>query len=339
MKARTRKTGVAACLILFVLSAGAGVRAQDAAGVSRFLDPALFPAEFFPDLEELSERELLLTGLRTLYPKRILDHPPAEPVVETAPPVVHELEGDGRYIRVKNLQDALPVIREHLQRPLLVLDFRFLQTDLESTIKLGSLLTARARIELRVAGEYAPAAGKTGGSSLMIDGAGLRRPTQAIFTLSNHETSGPIEVLLAELKASGEIVSVGAPSPGKTASFAPFPGVESHYLIAGELRTSDGGSILESGFIPRVKVQVDPRDDELAYNALREGVALKDLVDARVEKTRFDEARLLREQNGGPPEDNENGSGADKPEVPQDAILTKAMHIVQALQALGKIAG
>lgn len=304
------------------------------------IDPELFPSEFFPGLEEISSEELILAGLSTLYPNRILAEPPQIEVPEPSPPIIRELGSSGSYIRVRNLTDALPVIEESLARPLLVLDFRFLTADLESTIKLGSLLARKNNLTLKTVADYLSAENDSPESNLVIESAGLRKAGQTIFTLSNHETRGPIEALLAELKAGDDIISVGSPSAGGTASFKPFPNLDSYYLIDGEIRPSDNRSLVGSGFVPQVEVTVAPDDDRLAYSALREGVDLDDLVEVRVRKPRFDEARLLRERNGEPsPNNDQTGAPEDISELPHDAILQHALQIVKALQALGRIPG
>ena len=48
---------------------------------------ALFPPEFFPGLENRTEAELILAGLRSIYPERILETPPRSQLPEPAAPV------------------------------------------------------------------------------------------------------------------------------------------------------------------------------------------------------------------------------------------------------------
>lgn len=318
---------------------GSGLYSQSPAGMIEEIDPDLFPTEFFPGVMEISPQELMFAGLRTLYPNRILTEPPQTELPESSPPILRDLEGSGSYIRVRNLADALSVIEEGLTQPLLVLDFRFLTTDLESTIELGSLLTLQKSLTLQIVGDY-PLEKDSSKPAVVIESAGLRKPGQTIFTLSNHETRGPIEALLAELKAADDIISVGSASAGGTASFKPFPNLESYFLIAGEIRPSDNRSIVASGFVPQVEVSVAPDDDRLAYSALREGVELDDLVEVRVKKTRFDEARLLRERNGESSQNSDQPDDAEEiSQLPHDTILQRALQIVKALQALGRIPG
>lgn len=333
MKKAAFKTGVLACSLSFAFCAGLFAQPQEA-GLSS-LDKELFPSEFFPNISDVSEGELLLAGLRSLYPKRILSDLPETKTEEPEPPVVRDLGSNGRYIRVKHLAEALPVIEENLSLPLLVLDFRYLATDVASTLKLASLLTRQESIALSLAGNYPVPNLDPGTAVVRAKGAQLRRPDQTVFTLSNHKTGGPIEALLAQLKAEKEIISVGVRSSGETGAFRPFPGLDSFYLISGEIRPADGSSLLESGFLPQVEVATTPEEDKLGYAGLRDGVSLDDLVDARVEKLRFDETRLLRERAGGPGAEEEKEE--EKARLPLDPILQRTLHIVKALQALGRI--
>lgn len=334
MKTTLFTTGLAACSFF---CASLGLLAQPGLAGMDLLDEDLFPPEFFPNLSEVSQEELVLAGLQSLYPKRILSEPPEPDLPEPAEPVVREIGSDGVYIRVVHLPEALSVITANLNRPLVVLDLRFLSADLDSTLALGSLLTRQKELRLALAGDYPVPDEYRKGSAVTLRGEGLRAGNQTTFTLTNHETRGPIEALLAQLKADGEIISVGAPSPGETAAFRPFPGLESYYLISGEIRPSSGDSLLVSGFVPRVEVDVSHDEDAIGYGGLQEDVSLDDLVQARVSKQRYDEARLLRERGASPlPEDE---PVEDERDLPQDIILQRALNIVKALQALGKIAG
>jgi hypothetical protein len=329
-------TGLLACSLLF-FSAATGSTAQPDHAAIDLTDPELFPPEFFPDLADLAEEELLLAGLRSIYPERILTETPEAGLPDPAPPVVRGIGTSGVYIRVIHLPSALAVIEENLSAPLLVLDFRFLTADLESALDLGSLLTRQQTMELLRAGDYPVPSANLNGEVILTRGRNLRPQEQTIFTLSSHETRGPIEAVLAQLRNDGDVISVGAPSSGQTAVFRPFPGLESFYLISGEIRPSNGDSLTRSGFIPRVQVAVTRTEDRIAYGSLREGVSLEDLVEVRSSRPQPDETVFPGQEPRAPIE--EALDPEEEPGLPQDIILQRALNIVKALQALGKIAG
>jgi hypothetical protein len=325
----------AACLALSAASPLAAIAAAEPQ--FSLEDRELFPPEYFPGLHERSEAELLLAGLRAIYPRRILVSPPRDDIPEAIAPVVRNLGSNGTYIRVMNLETALPVIERHLSRQVLLIDFRFLTTDLESTMKLGSILTRRSRLPLRVSGEYPAPADRVETGHVIIDGRRLRGADQAVFTLTNRETRGPIEALLDQLKIDGDTISVGTASAGYTAVFRQFPDLP-YYLMRGEIRAADGESLIEEGFVPRVRVDVSPEEDLIGYSSLREGVPLDQVVQARVAKNRLDEARLVRERAArGIAETETDDAETESP--PLDLILQRAINIVKALQALGQVAG
>lgn len=338
MNTASRTIGVLASTVALVL-APAGLLGQTSAPSLNLEDPELFPPEFFPSLSDLSEQELLLAGLQSLYPEKIRTSLPDPAIPAPTPPILREIDPTGVYIRVKHLQSALPAIRENLAKPLVVLDLRFLTADLDSTLALGSYLTRNANLRLTTVGEYPVPESAADPRLLKIASEGLRAPGQTVFTLSNHETRGPIEALLAQLHDTGEIISVGAASPGATAVFKPFPGLDSYFLIHGEIRPADGRSLVESGFVPRVLTTAGAAEDRLGYESLREGVSLDDLIETRISKPRFDEARLLRERSETPRPENADGEpdAEEEIEVPPDPILRRALNIVKALQALGEI--
>jgi hypothetical protein len=328
--------------VFFLLLLALGrVSAQPATAADFDLrDRELFPAEFFPGLHERSQGELLLAGLRSLFPKRILVSPPQAELPEPVAPLVRPIGRDGTYIRVFNLAEALPEIERHLTRQVLLLDFRFLSADLESTMALGALLTRQSRVRLQVIGDYPVQGVRLENGAVVANGRHLRRPNQAVFTLSNHETRGPIEALLQQLKHDGDTISVGTGSAGQTAAFRQFPELPSYYLIRGEIRGAEGSSLLENGFVPRVSVTVSQEEDLIGYSSLRGEVTLEQVVQARVTKPRFDEARLLRERGDRSPLQPETAPQQEDEESPAlDLVLQRAMNIVKALQALGQIAG
>ena len=336
MNQALRKTGFLA-VVLLLSFASIGLPQAAPSNAFDIKDPALFPPEFFSNLSEISEGELLLAGLKSLFPELIVTAPPVIELPAAAPPVVREIEPHGVYIRVKDLPSALPVIKEQLARPLVVLDLRFLQADLAPTLTLGSYLTRSSQMTLSRVGDYPVPPEYLEGPSISIDGERLRGPDQTVFILSNLETRGPLESLLAQLKSDDEVISVGVRSPGATATFGPFPGVEGYHKITGEIRPGTRASLIGVGFVPRVVISVSPNVDRLGYQSLRDGVSLDDLIQTRTSRTRFDEARLLREPSDSPFADGERSNADSGANMPLDPILAGALHIVKALEALGKI--
>jgi fermentation-respiration switch protein FrsA (DUF1100 family) len=141
--------------------------------------------------------------------------------------------------------------------------------------------------------------------------------------LANHETRGAIEKILGVLQATGDISLIGSPTAGEA-------------------------STPQAGVNPELAIAVDPEMEKAAYLAYENGTPLDDLLDAPVEKKRYDEALLLREFDGssGRPKNpaakaNENSSDtvSEKPEPPPlvDRTLQRAVNTAIALKALRKI--
>ena len=177
--------------------------------------------------------------------------------------------------------------------------------------------------------------GAGGGSSsdeeILIQTAGLRRPLQPVFVLTNQATAGPIEALLAELKDKGQIISIGTRTAGRTGKFRHVETTPPLYILSGEWRPASGESLLNNGFTPSVLMNVPVDEDRKAYQAWTRGVSLRSLVAAD-------------------PTDNDRDPSADLhqlltneiPEAPAettvDPILQRAYFIVTALRSMGKIA-
>ncbi len=306
-------------------------------------DEALFPEKFFPGVSDLSMDEIVVAGMKSLYPRRLLDALPesaARPVDTDETHVVRKLDEQTVYLRVLDLEGALPAVREQLRHPVLLLDLRFVRAGLEETLSLGALLTRQSRFALRLSGNYPHSVDTDAEGRVSVSGEGARASGQTVFTLSSHATKGPVEAMLAQLKEDGDVISIGPASAGHTASYRELEGVSQVWVMDGEILPVSGESLVDSGFRPRVSVTVSPEADRRAYAALTEDVPLERLVEGRSGRPRFDEARLVREHNGGrndSPDEEPEEERAERPAVPVDPVLQRALNIISALRALGKI--
>lgn len=150
-----------------------------------------------------------------------------------------------------------------------------------------------------------------GGETIRIDRNVNRPDSQLTIVLVNGETSGELDEVLAALQAAGDAPLVG--------------------------------SATEGGVVPALLVTTDAEIEKAAYLAFADGTSLSDLLDAPVEKKRYDEALLLSEFDGrsGPPKrpDAEESETAEEEEEPPlvDRTLQRAVNTAIALKALGKI--
>jgi len=103
---------------------------------------------------------------------------------------------------------------------------------------------------------------------------------------------------------------------------------------------------------PKVVVRTDAAADRKAYDALETGASLATLISGKVEKECYDEASLVQEFNNGNPDpepppapdptapvpekanDPKSNTAPEKPAIPTDRVLQRAMHLHRALLAL-----
>ena len=108
------------------------------------------------------------------------------------------------------------------------------------------------------------------------------------------------------------------------------------------------GSILFIGPVtdelaPEICVASDLEQDRRACDALAAGVPPAELITEVLEKTRFDEAHLVRSRANGNPDGTADPAAATtpadpaKPERPKDTSLQRAVFLHRALLALGRI--
>lgn len=149
-----------------------------------------------------------------------------------------------------------------------------------------------------------------GEETVRIDRNANRPDSQLTLVLVNGETAGDLGAVLGALQSSGDAALVGSP-------------------------TADG-------VVPALVVTTNPEAEKSAYAAFEDGTPLADLLDAPVEKDRFDEALLLSEFDGrsGPPKRPETEpaeTGEDEEPAVVDRTLQRAVNTAIALKALGKI--
>jgi hypothetical protein len=90
-------------------------------------------------------------------------------------------------------------------------------------------------------------------------------------------------------------------------------------------------------------IAVDPAQARAALAALAAGRPPRELIEEKVEKTRFDEARLVRNHSNGHPREPDTPASEKPPTATrqpaplQDVLLQRAVFIHRALLALGRI--
>lgn len=101
------------------------------------------------------------------------------------------------------------------------------------------------------------------------------------------------------------------------------------------------------GFAPAVAVSTDPARDRAAIAALAAGRPVRELIEEKIDKLRYDEAHLARNHANGRRKDEGEPTAAtakDKPtpdaapEAPlKDLVLQRAVFLHRALLALGRL--
>jgi len=262
-------------------------------------------------------------------PTRSVDTPAATQVV------INDKIG---YVRVRRLENDLESIQSGLNQPGLIIDLRYVHGDRNETIRLGRLL-ARRQVALR-------AANATDDETIIIDSNPQRTVGQTTLVVVNGGTSGPVEALLDALQSQGDVLLVGTNTAGNTGLFRRPETAPGWQVIYGDLRRREGAALVDVGVAPELAVATDPAAEEAAYLGLDGGTVFAHLLDAPVEKARFDEERLLQEfdeshQGTGlrrpEPSANEDASDGENAEVPFDRALHRAVSTLLALEALGRL--
>lgn len=302
------------------------------------LPSAYFPTEVAEPVDGTGWAVLAKEFPRWVKPVRIdptreVDAPPATEVV---------INDKISYIRVRRLENDLASIEAALTHPGLMIDLRYVHGDRNETILLGRLL-ARQQVLLA-------AANASTDEAIVIDSNPHRAASQVTIVVVNAGTSGPVEALLDALQAQGDVLLVGARTAGNTGLFRRPENAPRWQVVYGDLRRRDGPSLIDVGVEPGLPVPTDPAAEEAAYLGLDDGTVLSHLLDAPVDKARFDEERLLQEFDGVHPgnnglrrpepsaaNDEDATTDGGEAEVPFDRVLHRAVSTLLALEALGRL--
>lgn len=288
-------------------------------------DRARFPEALFPGIGALTTEQLVDAGLRARYPERIRDTDPA--AAPDGLPAVRsdELAGGHAFVRTHDVAAALDPIAAAVAQRSAVLDLRHARGDVAAATALGNLLALSAGAGIDVVGNV-------DGGSVAFAPDGRRAAQGVVVVLVGPGTRGPLEAALAALAERREVVLVGGRTAGDTGVFARVA-PEGPFVLAGEVVPRGLPSLLGAGVAPLVAVPVPEAEAQAVARALDSGAALGDVVDAGVEKPRFDEAALIR---GDAPQVGDGDAAPRR--APEDRVLQRALAILGALEALGRIA-
>ncbi len=302
--------------------------------------PADVSPDLFPRGDQKTPAEVELAGLMALYPGHILRGLPHanDSANKDRQPRIVELRHDVTYyMRIYDLNAALPEIATYLGKPGLILDLRYVTADSKTSAAFAALLS------------------KAGLASAPLQGVGkledpeaLPAPTNTdkehtpplVLVMVNGQTSGPLEAWLEVFQEKESVLAVGTPTMGQPAIYMDYPGQPGYTIIDGELRP-ESGSLVGIGLKPRFTVEVTPQQSDVAYFSVEHGTV--DIVNMlRQERAVVTPAPPVASGSAG------NGLGAPQgaPATPQtttvttearDAVLQRAVDVVAALQVLGRL--
>ena len=275
---------------------------------------------FFPDDPSHSEESIYLHGLAQLYPGTVVfKDPKLEPrsLRENAAQI-ETLPSDITYVRIYRLEEAMAAIHGVIDQPALILDLRYLQSE-SSGAGLAKLLNSDQNIASVTGVGIIPS--EITASINDLDVSATRRKYPAIV-LCNRETAGPFETILDALQSDNCIVAVGEATAGRTGFYTKHES-DDVWIIQGELRPSTDKTLIENGFVPRIKMDATPETNYLSYNLYETGRSI---------------TRLLRKNANALPttETGNSGPNDDEPFEP-DAVLQRGVDIVAALQILQQL--
>jgi len=232
--------------------------------------------QFFPNLEKVTDQELYYKGLAALYPKRVLfEDPQLSPLNDYhSATQVEDLPRQTTYIRIYRLNEAKIVLESHLADAALIIDLRYLRSNL-AAVDIFSLLTLEnTRLSLKSRGNIPM-------GLLESPNKAEAKRTAPIIVLVNRETAGPFEAALAELQLSGSIIGIGEPTAGRTGFYQEDPvGI---WTVNGEITASNGESLIGKGFTPRIQIEIDPTENYLSYNLYEAGTPIEKLLREGIE--------------------------------------------------------
>lgn len=210
--------------------------------------------------------------------------------------------------------------------------------------RASATVQAKARV-LEGVVEVAAADASFGGLRAAIRDLRYAGPSNVAGTVQMVAAEGALRELLANRAAARPLfVLLGPATPAALRAAIPgnAPGV---LTLAAK----------DAGFAASVAIAVEPARDHAAAEALAAGRPPRELVEEKIEKDRYDEARLARDHANGrherqtdaaapdsdtanPAADKASKTGGSFPTPPlQDILLQRAVFIHRGLLALGRI--
>lgn len=298
----------------------------------------------FPGIAQATERDLMVAGAKALYPGRLRQSAgPAAPAPspgEPAEPLRRELGPGRQFLRAGNASAAAAALAETAAPSVLVLDLRRAVSDAAGARALAAQLASKGPLTLVAAGNYPEFSAEADRTVTPKTGPFPK----VTLVLTSKNTRGPVEAVLAALAARGDLITVGAATAGDTGRFEAFPAGPGWEWITGELSPAPGVSLLGSGATPVVPVPT-PEQDEAAWKALQDGASIADVTQSSTEKRRFGESELIKahartaqpEAVPAPQPAATPTRDSSKAEQPLDLALRRALGILTALEALGRL--
>jgi hypothetical protein len=265
---------------------------------------------FFPGIEDYSDESIRLHGLAQLYPGRVLFDDPRLEITSASHEAarVDDLPRDIKYIRLYRLDETQQVLSEYKEHPALIVDFRYLKSELAAINLLHAFAQKEWLSELTLSGKVPE------GLINKRTAAPFTQRDKPVVVLCNRETAGPFEAILDQLQRSGAIIAVGEPSAGRTGFYNKTG--SGAWTLHGEIRPDADTSLVGVGFQPRILIETSAEENYLSYHLYEAGTPI---------------TRLLR--------DNESKSDSDEAEKTlfdnePDRVLQRGVDIVAALQIL-----
>lgn len=271
----------------------------------------------FPALDNYDSEEIRLHGLAALYPGRVLFQDPSLSLNTASEPRdaarVENLPRDITYIRVYRLEQAQAVLRAQQQQPALIIDFRYLKSELAAVDILDVFERNACLRGLTTTGQVPEQLIATTSRSDASKAPQRRIPA---IVLCNRETAGPFEASLERLQRAGSIIVVGEPSAGRTGFYRKTK--YQAWILHGEIRPDAKTSLVGTGVQPRIHITTSAEDNYSSYHRYEAGTSLVHLLrDANQPSTEPDNQEPLAIDNIGP-----------------DRVLQRGVDIITALQVL-----
>jgi hypothetical protein len=271
----------------------------------------------FPELDHYDSEEIRLHGLAALYPGRVLFEDPRLSLRTVSAPRdaarVETLPRDITYLRLYRLDEALAALNAQQAQPALIVDFRFLKSELAAVDILHVFAQHTCFSDLSTIGQVPD-------GLIAATPPPEHKPQQRrtpVIVLCNRETAGPFEVVLERLQRSGAIIAVGEPTAGHTGFYQKTNNYQAWTLI-GEIRPDAETSLVGTGFQPRIQIQTSAEENYSSYHRYEAGTSLVRLLRAA------DQASIDA--------DSKEVDATDM--IGHDRVLQRGVDIVTALQVL-----